>query len=84
MDYALWKCAFIQTFGWTSWTGNRPIARFLSSTGQHKRENRMHRAGFDLTILLFECTMTIYALDGVATGIGMYMYMIIYSKHSHL
>jgi hypothetical protein len=58
----------------TAWTGDQPVARPPTYTGQHKqnklRRTSMPRMGFEPTIPAFERAKTVHALDRAAPVIG--------------
>jgi hypothetical protein len=65
----------LYSVGRTPWTGDQPVARPLHTLGTTQTQNKrtqtsMPWVGFEPTILVFERTKKVHALDRAATVIG--------------
>jgi hypothetical protein len=68
----------LYTVGRTSWTGDQPVSRPLSTHGTTQTQNKrtqtsMPWVGFEPTIPVFERAKTVHALDRAATVTGSFL-----------
>jgi hypothetical protein len=69
----------LYTVGRTPWTEDQPVARRLPTHRRTQTQNKLTQTsipwvGYEPTILVFELTKTVHALDRAATVIGSFMH----------